>query len=118
MKKQIERFFDSPAFAVIGVSADRKKFGNVVYRSMREHGLTVYPVHRSLTNVEGDVCYRSVMDLPGGVRSVVTVVPPAETERVIEECGRKGIGAVWMQTGSDSEGARAQGSGWSTVSVS
>jgi predicted CoA-binding protein len=105
MDQQIQRFFASPAFAVVGVSASRRKFGNAVYRAMRDRGLTVYPVHRSLDRVEGDACFHSVLEIPGEVQSVVTVVPPAETERVIEECAQKGVGMVWMQKGSESERA-------------
>jgi uncharacterized protein len=105
MKQKIQQFFTSPAYAVVGVSANRNKFGNVVYRSMRDRGLTVYPVHRSLDRVEGDACYHSVLEIPGEVQSVVTVVPPAETERVLEECAKKGVKMVWMQKGSQSERA-------------
>lgn len=105
MRQKIDRFFASPAYAVVGVSANQRKFGNVVYRSMRDRGLTVYPVHRSLDRVEGDACYHSVLEIPGEVQSVVTVVPPAETERVIEECAQKGVRMVWMQKGSESERA-------------
>jgi uncharacterized protein len=105
MNSQIQRFFASPVYAVIGVSANQRKFGNMVYRSMRDRGMTVYPVHRSLERVEGDVCYRSVLEIPGEVQSVVTVVPPVETERVIEECAQKGVRMVWMQNGSESDRA-------------
>ena len=66
----IDRFFDSEAFAVIGVSADRKKFGNAVFRKMRDAGLTVFPVHPTLASVEGEACYHSVGELPAEVKSV------------------------------------------------
>ena len=105
LREHVETFFASPAFAVIGVSANRKKFGNVVYRSMKERGLTVFPVHPSLTTVEGDACYRAVRDLPDNVKSVITVVQPAVTEQVVEECADKGIRSVWMQQGSQSDSA-------------
>jgi predicted CoA-binding protein len=98
----IDAFLSSPSFAVVGVSADRKKFGNSLYRALRERGKQVFPVHRTLETVEGDQCYRSVRDLKGRVKAVVTVVPPAETEKVVEECVEAGIEMVWMQQGSQS----------------
>ncbi len=109
----IDRFFDSEAFAVIGVSADRKKFGNTVFRNMRDAGLTVFPVHPTLDSVEGEACYHSVGELPAEVKSVVTVVPPPQTERVIPLCAERGVTSVWMQPGSSSapaiDTARAAG---------
>jgi len=98
-------FFSSQAYAVVGVSANRKKFGNIIYRAMKERGFTVYPVHPRLQMVEGEQCFRSVIDLPEQVRSIVTVVPPKVTEDVMLECIRKGIRTVWMQQGSESHDA-------------
>lgn len=98
----IDAFLSSPSFAVVGVSADRKKFGNSVYRALRERGKQVFPVHRTLETVEGDQCYHSVRDLKGRVKAVVIVVPPAETEKVVQECVEAGVEMVWMQQGSES----------------
>lgn len=101
----IDRFFESRAFAVVGVSADRKKFGNTVFRHMRDAGFTVFPVHPTLETVEGERCYHSVGELPPEVTSVVMVVPPAQTERVIPACVQRGVKSVWMQPGSWSKPA-------------
>jgi predicted CoA-binding protein len=104
-REPIDTFFNSSAYGVIGVSADRKKFGNTVFREMRAAGLTVFPVHPTLEVVEGDACYHSVEDLPQEVTAVVTVVPPAQTERVVPACARRGVTSVWMQPGSSSKAA-------------
>ena len=104
----IEQFFSSAAYAVIGVSASRRKFGNVVYRTMREKGFTVYPVHPNLERVEGDACLHSVSELPPEVASMITVVQPAQTEAVVREARAKEIEAIWMQPGSESETAIAE----------
>jgi predicted CoA-binding protein len=109
-RKSIERFFASTAFAVVGVSANRRKFGNAVYRAMKERGLTVYPIHPTLHEVEGDRCYASVLELPEGVDSVITVIKPRTTRQVMYECARKKISNVWMQPGSDSDEAAEFGS--------
>lgn len=104
-KADIEAFFSAQAYAVIGVSADRKKFGNTVFRMMKERGFTVYPVHPSLGTVEGEACYRSIAALPPGVTSMVTVVPPAATEAVVADGLAAGVKHVWMQPGSSSRAA-------------
>lgn len=105
MNEAIERFFASQAYAVVGVSADRRKFGNAVFRMMKEREFQVYPVHPTLQTVEGSRCFASVADLPDTVKSIVTVVPPAVTEEVIRQSAAKGIAGVWMQPGSESREA-------------
>jgi predicted CoA-binding protein len=109
----IEAFFKSPAYAVVGVSADRKKFGNAVFRTMKEKGFTVYPVHPASETVEGEKCYHSVAELPPAVESIVTVVPPDVTESVVRSGVTGSVRHIWMQPGSVSqravEAARAAG---------
>ena len=105
MKDAINKFFKAETYAVIGVSSNPRKFGNVVYRSLKEHGLTVYPVNPRLTEVDGDTCYPSVLELPYTVHAVVTVVPPEVTTAVVADCARTNIRAIWMQQGSESKAA-------------
>ena len=104
----VEQFFSSPAFGVIGVSADQRKFGNIVYRTMKQRPFITYPVHPRLAMVEGDRCFASVADLPEKVKSLVTVVPPSATEAVVAECVKRKINVLWMQPGSESERAIAE----------
>ncbi len=99
----IAGFLASRSFAVVGVSADRRKFGNSLFREMRDRGFAVLPVHRSLDRVEGEECYHSVTELHGKVEAIVTAVPPEETERVLKECTGTGIRRIWMMKGSSSD---------------
>lgn len=102
MQQIIESFLSDGAFAVVGVSSDRKKFGNKVYRAMKERGLTVYPVNPHANFVEGDTCYPSVLNLPDAVHSIVLTVKPEAVSGILQECQHKGIDSVWMQPGSES----------------
>jgi uncharacterized protein len=99
---EIKTFFSSSAYAVIGVSADRKKFGNIVYRMMKEKQFTVYPVNPKIDIVEGNRCFASLADLPADVKSIVTVVPPQVTEQIVVEGIERGITGLWIQPGSES----------------
>ena len=104
-KADVDAFFTSPAYVVVGVSADRKKFGNTVFRTMKEKGFTVYPVHPTQETVEGERCYKDVGSLPAEVASIVTVVPPQVTKLVVEDALAKGVKHFWMQPGSNSSAA-------------
>ena len=102
----IEKFFSATGYAVIWVSEDRKKFGNIAFRAMKERGMVVYPVNPNRESVEGCKCYSSVLELPDGVTSVVTMIHPAATERIIHDCVKKKVEVLWMQPGSDSKTAK------------
>jgi predicted CoA-binding protein len=102
MRPAIESFFAAKAFAVVGASRNRRKFGNVVFREMKQRHLTVFPVNPHGESVEGTPCLSGVMDLPKEVEAVVTVVPPEQTLRVVEESHQRGIRSLWMQPGSQS----------------
>ena len=46
----------SPAFAVVGASAAREKFGNIVLRCYQAQGLSVIPVNPTALEIEGLPC--------------------------------------------------------------
>lgn len=98
----IREFFSAHGFAVVGATDDRRKFGNAVYRAMKERGILVYPVNPGRQTVDGDKCYASVLDLPEGTTSAITIVSPASTEKIVPECAERGIKMLWMQQGSES----------------
>ncbi|MBK8190470.1 MAG: CoA-binding protein [Vampirovibrionales bacterium] len=100
-------------WAVIGVSADREKYGNKVYRELREAGYRVYGVNPKLDDIEGDRCFHKLADLPEIPDVVNVVVPPSVAEGIVDDCIERGIARMWFQPGSESpaalEKARAAG---------
>ncbi|NOR76893.1 MAG: CoA-binding protein [Methanophagales archaeon] len=92
-------------FAVVGVSKNPVKYGHQVYIDLKEAGYVVYAVNPNIDEVLGDRCYHSLSELPEMPDVVDTVVPPAVTEEIVEECKELGIARVWMQPGSESEKA-------------
>lgn len=105
MSNYVAEFPKYRKWAIIGASEDRSKYGNKIYRDMREAGYTVYAVNPKLDTVEGDPCWHSVKDLPEKPDVVDMVVPPPVAERVIEDCLAAGINRVWFQPGSESDAA-------------
>ncbi|MDD2854982.1 MAG: CoA-binding protein, partial [Desulfuromonadaceae bacterium] len=45
IQEQINRFLDSPAFGVVGASANRDKYGNKVLRCYLQKGRIAIPVN-------------------------------------------------------------------------
>ena len=117
MANYISEFPKYRKWAVVGVSEDREKYGNKIYRDLRNAGYTVFAVNPKLSTVEGDPCYPSLKDLPEVPDVVDLVVPPAVGLKVVEECLSLGIQRIWFQPGSESEEAvkRAQDGGMEVV---
>ncbi len=101
----IQQFLTSPAFAVIGASKDRTKFGNKVLRCYLQHHKKVYPVNPHEESIEGVACVHRIADLPETVKSISVVTPPAITERVVEDAIAKGVKNIWLQPGAESRAA-------------
>jgi predicted CoA-binding protein len=97
-------FVAEKTLAVVGVSRGRG-FGKQVFKHLKRKGYRVLAVNAKADSIDGERCYRRLDDLPEPVGGVVTVVPPAETERIVEDCARLGIRRVWMQQGSESPAA-------------
>lgn len=104
---QIDRFLESPAFGVVGASANRHKFGNKVLRCYQQHGRKCIPVNPNEGEIEGIACVAGIEDLPADVRSISMITPPAVTEQLVPLAIERGIENIWMQPGAESPEAVA-----------
>lgn len=98
----IKKFFSAKAFAVVGASTHRDKYGNKVLRCYMQHGKLVYPVNPRETDIEGLHCVHKISDLPDIVESLSIVTPPSITEQAVEQAIQRGIKNIWMQPGAES----------------
>ena len=92
----LNRLFRPRSVAVIGASPKRGNSRNSIVRTILKHGFVgkVYPVNPSHPEIEGLKAYPSIDALPE-VPDLALVITPAETvPDIIEECGKKGIGAA------------------------
>jgi hypothetical protein len=99
--------------AIIGASADRRKFGNKALRAFRAQGYTVIPIHPTATEVEGEKAYASVLDYPASIDEASVYVPGEIGLPVMDDIAKKGIPIVWLNPGADEPQvvARAQALG-------
>ena len=88
--------------AVVGASKDPAKYGNVIYRDLRQKGFAVFAVNPNRTHVAGDEAFPSLKALPAKPTIVDMVVPPAVGARVLRECLDLGLMNVWLQPGAES----------------
>lgn len=104
-KKLVEEFLAQKKIAVVGVSRKKTKFGNAIYRELKQKGYQLFPVNPNMTTYENEVCYPDLYSLPEIIDAVVINVPPAQTEKVVREAKEIGINKLWLQQGSHSESA-------------
>lgn len=101
----VENFLAQKKVAVVGVSRKKTKFGNAIYKELKQKNYQVYPINPNMEAFDGDTCYPDLLSLPEKVDAVVINVPPVQTEKVVREAKEAGINKVWLQQGSQSEDA-------------
>ena len=117
IKDAAAAFLANKRIAVTGVSRNPKGHGsNVVYKRLRDRGYEAFAVNPNADEVEGDRCYHTLKDIPGGVDAVVIATRPEVAEATMRECAELGIKHAWTHCpafgcGSISREATAYGRG-------
>lgn len=95
-----ELMLKKKTWAVVGANQDADKFGNIIYKRLKNRGYEVYPVNPLYEDVEGDKCYKDLTSLPKLPHVINMVVPPKRAKQVIEEAAELGVKYVWFQPGT------------------
>jgi predicted CoA-binding protein len=101
--KSVSRFLSLGKYAVAGVSRDPKKFGQVVFRELRQKGMDVVPINPNADIIDGVKCFSSVSDLPSDVRGLILMTPKGKTLTVAREAIAHGIKDLWVQQGAETK---------------
>ena len=104
-QEDVAGFLAQEKIAVVGASRNRAKYGNIVYRNLKELGYHVFAVNPIAKMIEDDPCYRDLRSIPHPVDAVIFIVPPIRTEAVVKEALELGIRYFWMQPGAESDEA-------------
>lgn len=106
----VERFLQQHRVALIGASADRRKFGNTVFRALRDHGHEVVPINSRSSEIEGTRCVARVTDVVGEIDAAMIMITGAAAVAAVSDCAARGIHHVWLFRGVGSEGAVSRAS--------
>ena len=90
-----------PVVAVIGASANRRKYGNKALRAFRRQGYTVVPINPHESEVEGERAYSTVLDYPGAIDEATVYVQPEIALAVMDDLAAKKIPTIWLNPGAD-----------------
>ena len=93
----------NPTVAILGASAERRKFGNKSVRAHRHAGYDVYPVNPKADEVEGLKSYPTLADVPvENLDRISIYLPPAVGLSMLDDIAKKGAGEVWFNPGTES----------------
>ncbi|MDP4265946.1 MAG: CoA-binding protein [Bacteroidota bacterium] len=103
--KDIESFCKLESYAIIGVSKNPKKFGNIVYTKLKEKGYNVVPVNPNAQNIGNDKCYKNIKNIPCKSDGIIILTKPHNTSGIIKDAIDIGIKNIWIQQKSESDEA-------------
>jgi len=99
--------------AVVGLSPNELRASYFVGYYLRRHGYTVIPVNPRETEILGQRCYPSLVDVPVPIDIVNVFRRPQFLPGVVDDAIRVGADSVWVQLGlsSDEAAQKAEGAG-------
>jgi acyl-CoA synthetase (NDP forming) len=111
----ISLFFSPKTIAVIGATANPKKFGNAVtINILRNKDLTseLYLITQNAKEILGINCYKSILDVQKEIDLAIILVPAKAVDGVIDECVEKHVKCVIIITAGfgeiNQEGKKAE----------
>lgn len=88
--------------AVVGASADRRKYGNKAVRAYLREGWEVFPVNPHGGVIEGLKVYTRLRDVPGPLDRVSLYLPPEIGLRALPEIAASAPGEFYVNPGAES----------------
>lgn len=100
MNDNLDPLFRPKAVALIGASVKELSIGNVIIKNLLHYNYRgpIYPVNPKVDEIRGLKAYPSVLDVPGEVDLAHIVIPPPFVPEEVENCGKKGIKAIIINT--------------------
>ncbi len=91
-----------PSIAIIGASADRRKYGNKAVRAFLKGGWTVYPVNPSEDTIEGIRAFARIEDVPDPVDRISMYIPARVGIELLPAIAAKKPREFFLNPGSES----------------
>lgn len=101
----INDFIKQKHVALAGVSLNKMKFGNSLFKELKKKDYTVYPVHPTLESFEGEKCFADVSSLPDEVTALIICTKPANVFGIVKAAVDKNIKHIWVQQGAQHDEA-------------
>jgi acetyltransferase len=101
----LDSLFRPKSVAVIGASSKELSIGNRVIKNLIDFGFKgdIYPINPKADEIRGLQAYKSIMECPDNIDVVHMVIPAKFVPMAMEDCGKKGVKNVIINSGGFSE---------------
>jgi len=101
----LDALFRPRKVAVIGASSKELSIGNRVIKNLIDFGFKgeIYPINPKADEIRGIRAYPSILECPDGIDVVHMVIPAKFVPQAVEDCGRKGVKNIIINSGGFSE---------------
>ena len=102
---ELDSLFKPKAIAIIGASTKELSIGNVIIKNLVHYGYKgkLYPINPKEPEVRGLKAYPTIFDVPGDIDLAHVIIPSKFVPQIIEDCGKKGIKSVIINSAGFSE---------------
>ena len=101
----LDALFRPKKVAVIGASSKELSIGNRVIRNLIDFDFKgdIYPINPKADEIRGIKAYKSIIDCPDNIDVVHMVIPAKFVPQAVEDCGKKGVKHIIINSGGFSE---------------
>ncbi len=101
----LESLFRPKKVAVIGASSKELSIGNRVIKNLIDFGFKgeIYPINPKADEIRNIKAFKSITDCPDNIDVVHMVIPAKFVPQAVEDCGRKGVKNIIINSGGFSE---------------
>ncbi|MEI6816699.1 MAG: acetate--CoA ligase family protein [Bacteroidota bacterium] len=102
---ELDSLFKPKAIAIIGASSKELSIGNVIIKNLVHYGFTgkIYPINPKEPEIRGIKAYPTIFDVPDDIDLAHVIIPSKFVPQIIEDCGKKGIKSVIINSAGFSE---------------
>lgn len=101
--KNKEEMLKKKRWVVVGVTPNTDKFGYKIFKILKQNQYEVWGVNPRYKELEGELLYDSLENLPETPECISVVVPPAVSLALVDEAAKAGIEYIWFQPGAYNE---------------
>ena len=101
-KEELQKFISKDfVYAIVGATANKKKYGYKVLIDLKNKGFKVVPVNPKYEEVAGLPCVPDLISMEERPDVVILIVGQDNAKKIVKECLDLKLNRLWFQPGSE-----------------